>query len=138
MRNKSKQGIGFFDVHGFYPDFIMWLIAGSKQYITFIDPKGIRHLRSFNDPKIKLAKIIRTEIEPRLCDSDVVLNSFIISNTPITAVSHWIANKDKTVLDAQDFKTFNENHIYFQYQQSEVYIRDIFESLIGLCTHRQQ
>ncbi len=138
MRNKSKQGIGFFDVHGFYPDFIMWLIAGSKQYITFIDPKGIRHLRSFNDPKIKLAKIIRTEIEPRLCDSDVVLNSFIISNTPITAVSHWIANKDKTVLDAQDFKTFNENHIYFQYQQSEVYIREIFESLIGLCTHKQQ
>lgn len=27
LRNKSKKGIGFFDALGFYPDFIVWLIA---------------------------------------------------------------------------------------------------------------
>ena len=34
IRNRSKKGIGFFDDAGFFPDFILWLIADGKQYIT--------------------------------------------------------------------------------------------------------
>lgn len=131
LRNKSKQGIGFFDAHGFYPDFLVWLVVGSKQYITFVDPKGIRQLRSFSDPKIQLAKVIREEIEPRLNDSDVVLNSFIISNTSIREVSHWTGFDDKTLLNEKDLKLFNDNHVYFQYEQSETYVKDMLDKMLN-------
>ena len=130
LRNKSKQGIGFFDVHGFYPDFLVWLVVGTKQYITFVDPKGITRLRSFNDPKIQLANVIRNEIEPRLNDTDVVLNSFIISNTHIREVSHWAGFEDKALLTEKDMKVFNENHVYFQYEQSETYIKDMLLQIL--------
>ncbi len=130
LRNKSKQGIGFFDVHGFYSDFLMWLVVGEKQYITFVDPKGIRQLRSFDDPKIQLANVIRTDIEPRLDDPNVILNSFIVSNTPITAVSHWAGFDHKVVLGAEDFKAFNNKHVYFQYDQKETYILQILQSIL--------
>ena len=130
LRNKSKQGIGFFDVHGFYPDFLLWLIVGNKQYITFVDPKGISRLRSFEDQKIQLANVIRKEIEPRLNDPDVILNSFIISNTPIREVSHWVGFNDKAVLTEKEMKQFNEHHVFFQYEQSEVYVKEMLERIL--------
>lgn len=90
LRNKSKAGIGFFEANNFFPDFIMWLIHGGKQYITFIDPKGIRNLKGLNDPKIQLSQTIKS-IESNLSqqDNNVVLNSFIIASTPYSEVSHW-------------------------------------------------
>src|SRR5208337_2785769 len=46
LRNMSRgRGIGFFEAGNFYPDFILWLLAGGKQYINFIDPKGLRNLK---------------------------------------------------------------------------------------------
>lgn len=131
LRNKSKQGIGFFDVHGFYPDFLVWLVVGEKQYISFVDPKGIRQLRSFEDAKIKLAEIIRIDIEPRLNDPNVILNSFIVSNTPISAVSHWAGFDQKAVLDIDDCNEFNKHHVYFQYEQSAVYISKILKAALN-------
>lgn len=131
LRNKSKQGIGFFDVHGFYPDFIVWLVVGQKQYVSFIDPKGITHLRSFDDPKIQLYKTIRADIEPRLKDSDVVLNSFIISNTPISRVSHWTGLNHSATLGAKEYKMFNDQHVYFQSEQSDVYIEKMLNTIIN-------
>ena len=132
LRNKSKQGIGFFDVHGFYPDFLVWLVVGNKQYITFVDPKGIRQLRSFDDQKIQMAKTIREEIEPRLNDPDVILNSFIISNTSIREVSHWIGFDNNALLGKKEIVEFNKHHVYFQYEQSETYIKDILSSIINI------
>jgi hypothetical protein len=131
LRNKSKKGVGFFDVHGFYPDFLVWVVVGTKQYITFVDPKGITRLRSFDDPKIQLANVIRNEIEPRLNDSDVVLNSFIISNTSIREVSHWAEFDEKALLTEKDMKVFNERHVYFQYEQSETYIKDMLLQILS-------
>lgn len=131
LRNKSKKGIGFFDVHGFYPDFLLWLVVGEKQYISFIDPKGILHLKSFQDPKIQLHKVIREEIEPRLEDPNVILNSFIVSNTPIKAVGHWAGLNHKTVLDAEDFAKFNDLNVYFQSEQSETYIKSILTTMLN-------
>lgn len=118
LRNKSKKGIGFFDAHGFYPDFMLWLIVGKKQYIAFVDPKGIVHLRGLNDPKIRLAEVIRTEIEPRLNDRNVTLNSYIISNTSYSKVSHWGSRAE-----------FNERHVFFQGEQHD-YISKILESML--------
>jgi hypothetical protein len=131
LRNKSKQGIGFFDVHGFYPDFLVWLVVGDKQYISFVDPKGIRQLRGFDDPKIQLAKVIREEIEPRLNDPDVILNSFIISNTPLREVRHWAGFSDNAILSDRERTMFNEHHVYFQEDQNEAYVRLMLESVLA-------
>lgn len=131
LRNKSKKGIGFFDVHGFYPDFLLWLVVGEKQYISFIDPKGILHLQGFDDPKIMLHKVIREEIEPRLEDPDVILNSYIVSNTDMARVSHWAGLSHKAVLDESDYRKFNDLHVYFQDGQSEVYIGRILNSMLN-------
>ena len=80
LRNKSKVGIGFFEDGGFYPDFIMWILKDNKQYITFIDPKGIRNLDLYKNKKINFYKSIK-EKENYIGDNNTVLNSFIISNT---------------------------------------------------------
>ena len=81
LRNLSRgRGVGFFEAGNFHPDFITWVVEGSKQHITFVDPKGIRNLPATDD-KIRFCKTIK-EIETRLADPDVTLSSFIVSNTP--------------------------------------------------------
>jgi len=81
LRNMSKgRGVGFFEAGNFYPDFILWLLVGDLQHVVFVDPKGVRNLAP-TDPKIKFYKTIK-EIEARLGDPKVLLNSFIVSNTP--------------------------------------------------------
>jgi len=80
LRNKSKTGVGFFEDGGFYPDFILWILKDKKQYITFIDPKGIMQLNPKTDSKINFYETIK-EKEKILNDKDIILNSVIISNT---------------------------------------------------------
>jgi hypothetical protein len=42
LRNQSRgKGLGFFEASNFYPDFVLWILRDGKQYINFIDPKGI-------------------------------------------------------------------------------------------------
>lgn len=132
LRNKSRTGVGFFEANNFYPDFILWLVEGKHQYISFIDPKGIRNLKGMDDPKIRLATVIRKEIEPRLNDPDITLNSYIVSNTPLDKVEWWDKgenkqdNKQDNTLDLQKF---NEKNVMFQNEQKSGYIRKIIESM---------
>ena len=79
IRNVSKKGIGFFEEAGFYPDFIMWMVTAGKQYITFIEPHGTRDM-SIEDEKVKLYAKIK-DIESSLANSDVILNSVILTPT---------------------------------------------------------
>ena len=80
LRNLSKgRGIGFFEAGNFHPDFILWLLAGGQQHVLFVDPKGLRNLGP-GDPKIQFYKTIK-EIEQRLGDPGVQLESYIVSNT---------------------------------------------------------
>lgn len=120
LRNKSKSGIGFFEANNFFPDFIMWLIHDGKQYITFIDPKGIRNLKGLNDSKIQLSQTIK-RIENNLSQQDdsVVLNSFIIAGTSFSEVSHWGDKID-----------FEKNNVFFQYEDKG-YINKIFKTILG-------
>ncbi|MGL4852633.1 MAG: DEAD/DEAH box helicase family protein [Phocaeicola sp.] len=122
LRNQSRKGIGFFESSNFYPDFIVWLVVGKKQYVTFIDPKGLRNLRGLEDDKINLHKTIRETIEPRLNDKDIVLNSFIVSNTPFKEINFW--EKEASI------ETFNERHVYFQTEQKMTYIEMMLHKLI--------
>ncbi len=85
LRNLSKgRGVGFFEAGNFHPDFILWLIEGGQQKVIFVDPKGIRNLLR-NDLKIRFHETIK-EIEQRLDDPAVRLQSFIVSNTPFATM----------------------------------------------------
>lgn len=129
LRNKSRKGIGFFDDSGFFPDFIVWLVAGKHQYVSFVDPKGITHLRGFKDSKIQLHKFIREEIEPGLHDEDITLNSYIISDSELRDVKHWVDFQEHD--SADKLLSFNEHHVYFQKDQKKNYIKLMLEDMLS-------
>jgi len=123
LRNKSKIGVGFFEDGGFYPDFIMWILNNDKQYITFIDPKGIRNLDLYKNKKIHFYKSIK-EKENYIGDKHTVLNSFIISNTPysdlinIQKYTTKIELENKNVLFQDDNKYIDK--MFFGILESKV------------------
>jgi hypothetical protein len=112
LRNLSRgRGVGFFEAGNFHPDFILWLIEGGKQRVVFVDPKGIRNL-SWDDPKILFHETVK-EIEARLGDASVRLDSFIVSNTPSATMQlHW--SKDKAEM--------GRRNIVFQGEGGEGYV----------------
>ena len=120
LRNMSRRGIGFFEAGNFYPDFILWLVVGGKQYVTFVDPKGIRNLEGPEDPKIRFYKTIK-EIETRLANPAVILNSFIISNTPFKDVGWWDGGMSKADLE--------KCHVLFQHEDKATYIKNLLTSV---------
>ncbi|MBQ4479570.1 MAG: DEAD/DEAH box helicase family protein [Victivallales bacterium] len=82
LRNKSKVGMGFFEAGNFYPDYILWIDTPTRQYINFIDPKGLVNV-PFDDPKILFYQTIkeREATMPQPGGKKVILNSFIMSGT---------------------------------------------------------
>ena len=119
LRNQSKSGIGFFLEGNFYPDFILWLKDKDKQYVNFVDPKGLRNIKGFSDPKISFHEKIK-EIEEQLGSKDIVLNSFIISNTSHSDIKWW-GDGDESE------KEFANNHVLFQ--DDEGYMGSLFEMI---------
>lgn len=114
LRNVSKRGIGFFEAGNFYPDFILWLVEGKKQWVTFVDPKGLRQLdEGSSNPKIQFYKTIK-EIQKRLGNSNVILNSFIVSSTPYKGIPMWGDGLSKEKL--------RECHVLFQKDDKDTYI----------------
>ena len=92
LRNKSKAGIGFFEAGNFYPDFILWIDTEDRQYISFIDPKGLMYVRP-DDLKIEFHRIIKdleTRLAPTAGEKKIILNSFILSGTSAgSLLSQW-------------------------------------------------
>jgi hypothetical protein len=118
LRNLSKgRGVGFFEAGNFHPDFILWLLAGGKQHVIFVDPKGIRSLGP-TDPKIQFHATIK-EIEKRLGDPDVRLQSFIVSNT-LSATMQRLWNMKKGEMQ--------ERHVLFQEEDKDSYVRSMLAS----------
>ena len=107
LRNQSKgKGIGLYtEGSSFYPDFILWLVVGDVQYVTFVDPKGIRNLNGLQDQKIQFYKGIKA-IEDKLGDKQVVLNSFIVSTTPFKDGGWWSGTSSMA--------DFEANNVLFQ------------------------
>lgn len=124
LRNQSKgKGVGFFEAGNFYPDFILWLIISKKQYVCFIDPKGLRQIHGFDDPKIKFYKTIK-DIQNRLGDPEIILDSFVVSNTYQREINWWKGGSAPE-------QSFTNNHVLFQKESKDVYINEIFTSLIS-------
>ncbi len=89
LRNQSRgRGIGFFEAGNFHPDFILWILQSNRQYISFVDPKGLRNAQGPDDPKISFHKVVK-DLENRLADGDVTLSSIILSQTPHRQISWW-------------------------------------------------
>ncbi len=122
LRNQSRTGLGFFAEGNFYPDFIMWLIKDNKQYITFLDPKGIRNCNPEDGPKLNFGIKIK-EIEKRLKYSSTILNSFILSNTPLSEIN-MIQGNDYT------YNFFEKKNVLFQAEHNETYISKMFEKIV--------
>jgi len=121
LRNLSKgRGVGFFEAGNFHPDFIVWLLVDGQQYVIFVDPKGIRNLGQ-TDPKIQFHSTIK-EIQHRLGDSSVRLESFIISNTP-SHTMRMLWTIDKTQMQAF--------HILFQEEDKDTYIESMLK-MVGV------
>lgn len=112
LRNLSKgRGVGFFEAGNFHPDFIVWQLVSERQRVAFIDPKGIRHV-GLEDPKVGFYNTVK-EIEQRLGDPNVVLESFIVSNTPSHVMQEqWGIEKSEMA----------KRHIVFQDEDKDTYI----------------
>ena len=122
LRNLSKgRGVGFFEAGNFHPDFILWLLTGGRQHVVFVDPKGIRNLGP-TDPKIGFYQTIK-DIEKRLSDATVRLESFIVSNTP----SH-----EMKLLWGMEKTEMAKRHILFQGEDKETYVRKLLETAIAV------
>jgi hypothetical protein len=115
---KSK-GLGFALAGNFYPDFLLWLVDNEtgKQWLNFVDPKGIRNL-SLNHPKFGLYKEIKT-IEQKLGDPDLILNAFILSDTKF---------EDLLNLDCKQ-SDLEKLNIYFMQDGAGIYLSRMLKGI---------
>jgi hypothetical protein len=117
LRSLSRgRGIGFFEAGNFYPDFILWLLNGERQHVSFIDPKGLRNLEGPDDPKIRFHRTIK-DLEHQLGDPAVILNSFIISSTRAPEVAWWDDGMTKDEFEARN--------VLFQREDRDTYVETL-------------
>jgi len=125
LRNAAdrKRGVGFVTAGNFYPDFLLWIIHGDRQYISFIDPKGIRNI-SFDDPKISLYKEIKNvqKILQERTGTTVELNSFILSDTKF---------EDLINNPYENPSELEEKHILFMDEGACVYLPRLFDKMLA-------
>ena len=112
LRNLSRgAGIGFFQGSGFYPDFILWLVARGRQHIIFIEPHGMRHAPAYrNDDKARLHERlpgIAQAAAGRSGMSGITLDSYVISVTPFKDLRPNYDSGDWTL------ERFASKHILF-------------------------
>lgn len=123
LRNQSKKGIGFFaDGNNFYPDFILWVKKEDRQYLTFIDPKGIRNSNGITDAKIQFHKYLKEKVQPQVEKDGLVLNSFIVSNTKLLEIN-W---RDELTIE-----DFNAAQVLFQQEQKDEYIGMLMDGILS-------
>ena len=118
LRNQGRnRGMGFFEAANFYPDFILWCVKNERQFITFIEPHGLKN-EGPASRKIAFSRGIK-EIQKRLKDSSVVLNSFILSPTAFSQLQWGISQSE-----------LKSRHVLFQEANNgETYLEELFDEL---------
>lgn len=115
LRNLSRErGVGFFETVNFYPDFILWLVNGNHQQITFVDPKGLALLKpnSLEHPKIQLFKTLQNEIGPQIhnpYNAIITLDSYVISVQSYTETTRYFGDPNHPYSSEE----FSEAHVLF-------------------------
>jgi hypothetical protein len=123
--NRAK-GLGFALAGNFYPDFLLWLVDDEtgKQWLSFIDPKGIRNL-SISDPKFGLYKEIK-QIEKQLGDMMISLNSFILSVTTFNDLLNLAGSVTKSGLE--------DRNVLFMEDGGPTYLPKLIDRVISRTT----
>ncbi|MFO7736304.1 MAG: restriction endonuclease subunit R, partial [bacterium] len=117
LRNMSRgKGVGFFEVGGFHPDFIMWTIKDGKQYVNFIEPHGMLR-EGLGSEKVQFYKKIKA-VEKRIDDNMIVLNSFVLSCTQY----HRLQTKETK-------KELEQNNILFMEDGGQNYLSKLFDKI---------
>lgn len=125
LRNMSRgKGVGFFEAGNFHPDFILWALTEDKQYITFIEPHGLLHEGPASE-KVLFHKRIK-DVEQRLNDPHIILNSVILSWTPYSELK-W----------GQTQKQLEDLHVLFMNDDRNSYIDKLLYRL-GLALRTQK
>jgi hypothetical protein len=118
LRNLSRgKGVGFFEAGSFYPDFLLWIIKPSRQYLTFIEPHGLRH-EGIASEKIRFSQYIK-EIEKRLANPNITLNSFVLSWTPFPQLK-WDT----------DLSELEKQHVLFMTDDADNYIEKMITATL--------
>ena len=127
LRSPLSKSAGFFEAGNFHPDFMLWLVdADGRQHVRFVDPKSVRQM-GFEDPQIDFYKNIK-DIENRLADPDLTLDSYILSDTSSADMEHrWKPFNKAQML---------EHHVVFLYEDKEHYLQTILED--NAENHSQQ
>ncbi|MGP2715349.1 DEAD/DEAH box helicase family protein [Serratia marcescens] len=117
---KSK-GLGFATAGNFYPDFLLWLVddESGKQWLSLIDPKGIRNL-NLDDAKFGLYKEIK-ELERKLSDDKLSLSAFIVSETRFIDLINTSESKDK----------IEERNVLFLEDTGSIYLEKLFKKIVA-------
>jgi len=117
---KSK-GLGFATAGNFYPDFLLWLVddESGKQWLSLIDPKGIRNL-NLDDAKFGLYKEIK-ELEKKLSDDNLSLSAFIVSETRFVDLINVSEPKDK----------IEERNVLFLEDTGSIYLEKLFKKMVA-------
>ncbi len=108
--------MGFFEAGNFYPDFLLWQLNGNKQKIAFIEPHGLQY-EGPGHMKIQFHTIIK-EIEHRLADPNVILNSFIVTPTRFAKLN-WCKSMDELL----------DMNVLFMEDQKNRYVQEIIERM---------
>jgi hypothetical protein len=122
LRNRTRgHGMGFFEAGNFYPDFIVWILHQGLQYITFVDPKGIRNEPGLNAPKLQFHKTIKKK-QGGLGDDKIVLNSFILSRTAFDEIRHFEGGVSKQQVEAAN--------VLFLGDGGRAYLAKMFQAIV--------
>lgn len=133
LRNAASadKGLGFALAGNFYPDFLLWLVDDApdtgtgKQWLTFIDPKGLRNL-DLSHPKLGLYKEVKT-LETTLAgqakagEAPLVLNAFVLSPTKFADLLNVGDPTKKADLESR--------HVLFMEEGANTYLKKLFAVL---------
>ncbi len=129
LRNAASadKGLGFALAGNFYPDFLLWLVddVSGKQWLTFVDPKGLRNL-DLSHPKLGLYKEVKT-LEKTLSgqtksgEAPLVLNAFILSPTKFTDLLNVGDPTKKADLESRN--------VLFMEDGASTYLKKLFSTL---------
>lgn len=122
LRNADNKyrGLGFALAGNFYPDFLLWLVnkQTGQQYLTLVDPKGIRNM-NHDDAKIEFYKEIKN-IEAKLDHPELTLNSFILSITPMKDILNNSLSEEE----------FAEKNVLFMVGNGTAYLQKMLEKIL--------
>ena len=119
LRNADTKakGLGFALAENFYPDFLLWLVddATGEQWLSLIDPKGIRQI-DLNSGKFGLYKEIKNYEQDNLN-----LSSFILSGTSFNDLLNVSLSKDE----------LEDANVVFMEDGKDVYLEKIIRGMVA-------